>query len=124
MLHFVKGQSNTFIVTLQEKTTLVDPVYLFSFYHIFTKKRTAFILGDLSDYANHYNKFTFTEGSTDAKTLEEGQHDYVVYAQESTTNVDPDLALEEVERGILNVSYTRATVPEFENNETYEQHVS
>lgn len=123
MLNFRKGEENTFIVTLSEKTSLVDPVYLFSFYHLMTKKTVNFILGDLSDFANHYNKFTFTEGST-GKVLEEGQHNYTFYAQESTTNLDPELALEEVERGICEVTYDRDTVPVFENNETYEQHVN
>lgn len=123
MLHFRKGQANTFIVTLQEKTSLVDPVYLFYFKHKVTNKTTAFILSDLSEYANHYNKFTFTEGSNAAKTLEEGQHDYTFYAQDSPTNLDPDLATE-VERGICNVSYVRTAPEEYENAETYEQFVN
>lgn len=120
MLNFDKGAENTFIVTLAEKTQLIDPTYLFSFFHPQTKKTKNFILGDLSEFANHYNKFTFTEGSDEDHTLEIGQHNYTIYAQESTTNTDPELA-EEVERGICQVRSESAEIPAFELSETHAQ---
>jgi hypothetical protein len=50
-----------------------------------------------------YNKFLFDEGATDAKTLEVGEHEYRIYAQISSNNLNPTLADELVETGILKV---------------------
>lgn len=121
MLTITKGESNELIVTAQEKTTLVDPVYLFVFQNQTTQKQNAFILSDTSDYPVRYNKFTFTEGSNAAKTFDTGTHYYTIYAQESTTNVDPALALEEVERGIAQVWAGLEAPAAFSNEQTYKQ---
>jgi len=52
----------------------------------------------------NYSKFTFTEGTDDALngSLDlgaVGTYNYYVYAQSSTTNLDPDSADELVKRG-------------------------
>lgn len=122
MILINKGVSNELIVTLQEKTTLTDPTYLFVFVHKTTERQTSFILSDTSDYPVRYNKFTFTEGSTAAKTLEAGIHYYTVYAQESTTNTDPDDADEEVERGICKVPGTIDEGNEYDFEDTNTMH--
>lgn len=109
------------IVTAQEKTTLVDPTYLFVFKNQNTQKVSAFILPDTSSYPDHYNTFTFTEGSNAARTLDTGTNYYTIYAQESTTNIDPDLANEEVEIGIAWVTDGLTAPEEFINEQTYKQ---
>lgn len=121
MLTINKGESNEMIVTATEKTTLVDPIYLFVFENQTTHKVNAFILPDTSDYPSHYNTFTFTEGSNAARTLDTGTTYYKIYAQESTTNIDPDLANEEVERGIAWVTDGLTQPEEFVNEQTYKQ---
>jgi hypothetical protein len=45
----------------------------------------------------------FDEGVTDAKTLEVGEHEYKIYAQISSNNLNPSLADELVETGLLKV---------------------
>ncbi len=100
MLTINKAEENELIVTLTEKSVLVDPYYLFVFEHQTTHKVNAFIMADESDYPVRYNQFTFTEGSNAAKTFDIGTHYYKVYEQESSSNIDPDLAYDEVERGI------------------------
>lgn len=122
MILIQKGESNELIVTLQEKTTLVDPVYLFSFTHKISETQKTFILSDTSEYPVRYNQFTFTEGSSLAKTLEEGVHYYEIYAQESLTNLDPALADEEVERGIARVDGTPDEGTEYEFEDTNIMH--
>jgi hypothetical protein len=62
-----------------------------------------FILTDVSTQTERYNKFLFDEGATDAKTLEVGEHEYRIYAQISSNNLNPTLADELVETGILKV---------------------
>lgn len=121
MLTINKGASNEMVVTAAEKTTLTDPTYLFVFKNQLTHKETAFILPDTSDYPVHYNTFTFTEGSSAAKTLDTGTNYYTIYAQESTTNLDPDMANEEVERGIAWVQDGLAQPASFSQNQTFKQ---
>ena len=58
---------------------------------------------DTSTFKERYNKFLFDEGVSDAKTLEVGEHEYKIYAQISSNNLNPSLADELVETGILKV---------------------
>jgi hypothetical protein len=62
-----------------------------------------FILTDTSTFKERYNEFLFDEGVTDAKTLEVGEHEYKIYAQISSNNLNPSLADELVETGLLKV---------------------
>jgi hypothetical protein len=62
-----------------------------------------FILTDVSTFKERYNKFLFDEGATDNTTLEVGEHEYRIYAQISSNNLNPSLADELVETGILKV---------------------
>jgi hypothetical protein len=62
-----------------------------------------FILTDISTFKERYNEFLFDEGVTDAKTLEVGEHEYKIYAQISSNNLNPSLADELVETGLLKV---------------------
>jgi hypothetical protein len=62
-----------------------------------------FLLTDTSTFKERYNEFLFDEGVTDAKTLEVGEHEYKIYAQISSNNLNPSLADELVETGLLKV---------------------
>jgi len=122
MLNIVRGALNEMIVTLTEKVTITNPVYLFSFTHQTLAVENNFILADNSQYVERYNLFSFTEGSSVAKTLEEGIYYYTIYAQTSAINLNPELADEEVERGICRVTSTATSFTQYNPNTTYSQH--
>jgi hypothetical protein len=100
-----KGQSNTIVVTLKEKTTL-DPVYyLWEFEHTASKEKKYCVSPDLatSDEIDRFNKFTITETTNPDNTIgqiELSTRDYVyrVYEQSEETNLNPD-GLTMVEQG-------------------------
>jgi hypothetical protein len=110
MLAITKATSNTMVVTVTEKVTIANPYYLFVFTHPISNEQRAFILSDVSTHTERYNEFTLTEGSSAQKTLKIGRHYYTIYAQTSSSNIDPDLADEEVERGIAEVTGTANTI--------------
>lgn len=124
MLTINKGESNELIVTATEKTTIDNPFYLFVFKNRTTSKVNTFILADTSQFPNRYNSFTFTEGSNAAKTLDLGMANYSIFAQTSSSNIDPDLSDEEVEVGIANVISETESFAEFENNQVIKQYVN
>ena len=102
MLQIIKGESKSWYLTLTEKTTISNPTYLFSITQRQTNTTTNFILTDISAFIDRYNKFNVTEGTT--FTVDAGEFMYKVYAQSSPTNLNPTLANELVEEGILKVN--------------------
>ena len=124
MFSILRDTANTNItLTLNEKATITNPTYLIEFINDETGESNTAIIADTSIYKERYNLFTITESDTEDRvngTLEvrpDGFWTYVVYEQNSTTNLDPDLADGEVERGRCRVgagqaektSYTRTT---------------
>jgi hypothetical protein len=77
-------------------------------------------LTDISAYVDRYNKFSVTEGTT--VTLDAGEYLYKIYAQSSPTNLNPDLANEVVEEGIVKVDFdvTRTQYTVTLNEKIYE----
>ena len=80
---------------------------MFSITHRLTNTTTNFILTDISAYVDRYNKFSVTEGTT--FSVDSGEFLYRVYAQTSPSNLDPNLADELVEQGILKVNNIAAS---------------
>jgi hypothetical protein len=107
MLQINKAESKSWYLTLSEKTTIANPKYLFSITHRLTNTTTNFILTDISAYVDRYNKFSVTEGTT--FSVDSGEFLYRVYAQTSPSNLDPNLADELVEQGILKVNNIAAS---------------
>ena len=114
------GATNVYL-TLFEKTTVVNPTYLFNFVNASAEGVVKnFIAQDLQTYAmlvdGARNKFTITECDPVAENLytgtvhlaPTGQWNYKIYAQTSTTNLDPDSAIQLVEEGICFVLGTDA----------------
>jgi hypothetical protein len=99
MLQINKAESKSWYLTLTEKTTISSPTYLFSLTHRLTNTAYNFILTDISAFTERYNEFPITEGTT--VTLDTGEYQYEIYAQTSSTNLDPTLANELVEIGLL-----------------------
>ena len=102
MLQINKGETKNWYLTLSEKTTISNPTYLFSITQRQTNTTTNFIAPDTSAFKERYNKFQVTEGTT--FTVDAGEFLYKVYAQSSTTNLNPELAAELVEEGLLKVN--------------------
>ena len=102
MLQINKAETKSWYLTLTEKTTIANPTYLFSITNRQTNTTTNFIVADVSEYTDRYNKFNVTEGST--FEVYTGEYMYKVYAQTSPSNLDPSLADELVEEGILKVN--------------------
>ena len=102
MMQLTQGQTHErIIVTLNETRTLVQPYYLFIFIHVATKQPVAFIKStddDESEYAERYNQFEInTEAVFGASPP--GQWHYVIYEQESATNLEPANATTILEYG-------------------------
>lgn len=120
MLQINKQESKSWYLTLAEKTTIANPTYLFSLTHRLTNNAYNFILADTSSYPTRYNEFEITEGTT--VTLDAGEYEYEIYAQTSPTNLDPTLANELVEEGIVKVDFdvTRTQYSVTLNEKIYE----
>lgn len=123
MFRILRDTANEVVLTLNEKATITNPTYLIEFTNDETGESNTAIITDTSIYKERYNLFTITESSTENRTAgtlqirPDGFWTYVVYEQNSTTNLDADLADGEVERGRARVgigqtektSYTRTT---------------
>ena len=120
MLQINKAESKSWYLTLTEKTTISTPTYLFSLTHRLSNVQYNFILTDTSAYIERYNEFAITEGTT--VTLDAGEYQYEIYAQTSPSNLDPALANELVEQGIVKVDFdvTRTQYSVTLNEKIYE----
>ena len=120
MLQINKAETKSWYLTLSEKTTIANPTYLFSLTHRLSNNAYNFILSDTSSYPTRYNEFQLTEGTT--VTLDAGEYIYKIYAQTSPSNVDPNLANELVEEGIVKVDFdvTRTQYSVTLNEKIYE----
>ena len=89
MIYIQKGTLNNVILTLNEKSTLSNPNYLFIFQNEYdiSSNGITFSTPDISSYTNRYNQFVITESATASTTggydvplsLISGQYSYSVY---------------------------------------------
>jgi hypothetical protein len=125
MLKVIKNQSNTLILTLNEKKTLASPVFLFRCINDMQRTEVAFIAADISAYPTRYNKFTIVETAgpqTPTSGIIElspaGYWHYEVYEQTSTTNLDYTKALpNQLEIGKLLVVGTPSQFTRYEQQD-------
>jgi len=120
-----KNTANTQILTLSEKTTLTNAVYLFEVYNDQSLVKQYFIAANTSTNKYRYNQFVITENATQnllngVISLEVGEYKYNVYEQTSTTNLNPSLATNLIDSGKMRVVTTETATPEFTGTqETY-----
>lgn len=96
-------------ISLEEKTTISNPYYLFEFTSDSTLTSNTCICADVSVAGaarDRSNLFDITEGVDDRTNsslilFNEGRYHYTVREQASATNLDPDLSGDIVERGIM-----------------------
>lgn len=103
MLIIKANERNTLVVTVSQNSELTNPEYLFSFTHIFTKRRVTFIPTDISTHKTRYDEFEFHEGDGvgEIDFGYEGQWLYSIWEQPAGSgNLDPALAYNQVENGL------------------------
>ncbi len=124
MILINKNTSNTVVLTLSEKTTLTNAVYLFEVINDQSSEVKCFIAEDISPNPVRYNEFNFIENTTEDLlngTFElelTGDYTYNVYEQTSTTNLDPALATNKIETGKLQVPDNTAEITQYNGNQT------
>jgi hypothetical protein len=120
MIRLTKGQTQSVILTLTEKQLLTNPNYLFVFTNRSANTEIKFVRlnnTDLSVYKDRYNEFLFVT-NTNFSTALNGQYDYVVYEQTSTSNTNP-AGLNALESGIMELVGTPFEFTEYNTIDTY-----
>lgn len=124
MILINKNSTNNRILTLAEKTTLTNVVYLFEVINDQSREVKCFIAEDISPNPVRYNEFNFIENTTEDLlngTFElelTGDYTYNVYEQTSATNLDPILATNKIETGKLQVPDNTAEITQYNGNQT------
>lgn len=124
MILINKNSTNNVILTLAEKTTLENVVYLFEVINDASSEVKCFIADDVSINKIRYNEFNLIENTTENLlngTFElelAGFYTYNIYEQTSTTNLDPTLATNLIETGKLNVPETTSALIQYNGNQT------
>ena len=113
MINIERNSANEIALTLTEKGTAT--YYLFKFQSDNTEAVEYCIATDSSLYTDRFNKFTITEQTSpdnlnaEVELPTEGQWRYFVYANSSSSNLDPT-GLTELESGIVKVTGTTTPV--------------
>ena len=120
MIRLTKGQTQNIILTLTEKQLLTNPNYLFVFTNRSANTDVKFVRlnnTDISQYKDRYNEFSIVTNTNFGSSLN-GQYDYEVYEQASTTNTNP-AGLNMIESGIMELVGTPFEFTEYSTTDTY-----
>jgi len=120
MIRLTKGQTQNIILTLTEKQLLTNPNYLFVFTNRSANTEVKFVKlnnTDISQYKDRYNEFSVVT-NTNFSTALNGQYDYDIYEQTSTSNVNP-AGLNLLESGIMELVGTPFNFTEYTTTDTY-----
>ena len=116
MINIERNSPNEIALTLKERGTAT--YYLFKFQSDNTEAVEYCIATDSSAFPNRYNRFTITEQTSpdnlnaQVEMTTEGQWRYFVYANVSSSNLDPT-GLVELESGIVKVTGTTTPVTSY-----------
>jgi hypothetical protein len=125
MIRIVKNQSNIIVLTLTERCTLTNPLFLFRFINDESKVSYTFIAQDTSLHTDRYNRFTITEKLNPTLTLSEvylplsGFYHYEIYEQTSPSNLNYTLATGIVEKGKVKVIGTSTTTTAYDSQNKF-----
>ena len=120
MIRLTKGQTQNIILTLTEKQLLTNPNYLFVFTNRSANTEVKFVRlnnTDISKYKDRYNEFSIVT-NTNFSTALNGQYDYDIYEQTSTSNLNPT-GLNLLESGIMELVGTPFNFTEYTTTDTY-----
>jgi len=116
LINIERNSANEIALTLKERGTAT--YYLFKFQSDNTEAVEYCIATDSSSFPNRYNRFTITEQTSpdnlnaQVEMTTEGQWRYYVYANSSSSNLDPT-GLTELESGIVKVTGTTTPVTSY-----------
>jgi hypothetical protein len=116
LINIERNSPNEISLTLKERGTAT--YYLFKFQSDNTEAVEYCIATDSSAFPNRYNRFTITEQTSpdnlnaQVEMTTEGQWRYYVYANVSSSNLDPT-GLVELESGIVKVTGTTTPVTSY-----------
>ena len=116
MINIVRNSANLLALTLTERGTAT--YYLFKFQSDNTEDVTYCVATDSSAFPDRFNKFTITEQASpnnlnaEVEMTTEEQWRYFVYANSSSSNLDPT-GLLELESGIVKVTGTSTPVTSY-----------
>jgi len=116
LINIERNSPNEIALTLKERGTAT--YYLFKFQSDNTEAVEYCIATDSSSFPNRYNRFTITEQTSpdnlnaQVEMPTEGQWRYYVYANVSSSNLDPT-GLVELESGIVKVTGTTTPVTSY-----------
>ena len=120
MIRLTKGSTQNIILTLTEKELLTNPNYLFIFTNRSANTEVKFVKlnnTDISQYKDRYNEFSIVT-NTNFSTALNGQYDYDIYEQTSTSNLNP-AGLNLLESGIMELVGTPFNFTEYTTTDTY-----
>jgi hypothetical protein len=116
LINIERNSANEIALTLKERGTAT--YYLFKFQSDNTEAVEYCIATDSSAFPDRFNKFTITEQTSpdnlnaQVEMTTEGQWRYFVYANSSSSNLDPT-GLLELESGIVKVTGTTTPVTSY-----------
>jgi hypothetical protein len=121
LIRITQDSANNVVITTTEKGSASH--YLFRFFSLSTNIDAFCIADDTSPYPVRYNAFTITDTASPTATdgevnLATGEYKYFVYANSSSSNLDPD-GLTLLESGMCIVSGTVTNPTEYDNTATY-----
>lgn len=108
-----KGTTNTIILTLTEKVTISAPYFLMVLDGKSGQDVVKWLMTDTSPYPEHYNKFTFVEGTT-ATIPYKGDYIYKAY-QKVTEDLTIPSEANLLETGILRMYAPETAIEEYTN---------
>ena len=120
MIRLTKGATQNIILTLTEKQLLTNPNYLFVFTNRSANTEVKFVRlnnTDISQYKDRYNEFSIVT-NTNFNTALNGQYNYDIYEQTSTSNLNP-AGLNLLESGIMELVGTPFNFTEYTTTDTY-----
>ena len=121
MINLNKNSNNLVVLTLTEKSSLLNPYYLFSFTSTTNYNNVInFTATDNSTYKSRYNRFNIIESGTTYTNLTggtinlnpNGMWDYTIYEQVSPINLAISGTTGIVEVGKVIVNGVDSTIPD------------
>lgn len=120
MIRLTRSFTQNIILTLTEKQLLATPNYLFIFTNRSDNTIVKFIKlynTDVSGYKDRFNNFSITTNTYFSSSLN-GQYDYEIYEQVSSSNLDPT-GLNLLESGIMELVGTTMSYTNYTTTDTY-----
>lgn len=111
MILIERGQENVVVLTLTEKCTMINPVFLFEFRNDSHSPAVYFIAQDVSEFPERYNKFLITEKEEpnlfngEVELRLEGFYHYTIHELINPT-LDPEASVTVLEKGKVKVTGT------------------